>query len=433
MKFETFKSLVLTGLVGLSLLLTFSLWSYQPDYPTSQNTDPAYLPEIDAGGEVETKRGIIVPKRAVFHIEDHFYGFGHPSQLMDLYKEVQHWSLTEYVVREDETIELEEPYIELIYPEAFPIGMSKNLFTLADDIEMSNWSFERVFISMEEEHEAVLIYFPSADGRHHIRFTVYDEDASATINGLLEDQENLVEYNVYNEEYNPLYLPMEPMELRHRTIAVGEIKPVIFVDALFRNPSIVVTPNFGESYFIDGQRDMRVTEDGHRLEFTNPLQNTSDRMSIVEIIEEGLAEINDHKGWTGDFRIMTIDKSINRIVYQMHYEGYPVYHDRGLTLIEQQWRNQQLYKYNRPLFRLVSPFSGGLKELPSGNEVIYFLENIGNYEVEKVSDVQIGYSVSTIDEESHSISLEPAWFMLYNDKWQQIRMEELESYNEGGF
>ncbi len=433
MKFETFKSLVLIGLVGLSLLLTFSVWNYQPDYPTSQNTDPAYIPEIDAGGEVETKRGVVIPTRGIFHIEEEYYGFDQPSKLMDLYKNVQHWSLAEYVERADEEIDLAKPYFEMVYPEMFPIEMVKSLFTLADDIELPNWNFERVLIALEEEHEAIRIYFPSHDERHHIRFTVYEEEAYVMIADILQERDHLVEYIMHHEGHTPLYLPKDPTELSYRTIAVDRIEPPIFVDALFQNPSIVVTPNFGESYFIDGQRDMRVTENGHRLEFINPLQNTTDRMSLVEILEQSLASINDHKGWTADFHVQTIDKSNNRIVYQMHYEGYPVYHEGGLTIIEQQWRNQYLYKYNRPLFRLLSPFSGGLVLLPSGNEVIYFLEHISNYEIEKVSDIQIGYFVADIDEESRSIRLEPAWFMLYNDRWQQIRMDDLESYNEGGF
>lgn len=433
MKFETFKSLVLIGLVGLSLLLTFSVWNYQPEYPTSQNTDPAYIPEIDAGGEVETKRGVVIPTRGIFHIEEEYYGFDQPSKLMDLYKNVQHWSLAEYVERADEEIDLAKPYFEMVYPEMFPIEMVKSLFTLADDIELPNWNFERVLIALEEEHEAIRIYFPSHDERHHIRFTVYEEEAYAMIADILQERDHLVEYIMHHEGHTPLYLPKDPTELSYRTIAVDRIEPPIFVDALFQNPSIVVTPNFGESYFIDGQRDMRVTENGHRLEFINPLQNTTDRMSLVEILEQSLASINDHKGWTADFHVQTIDKSNNRIVYQMHYEGYPVYHEGGLTIIEQQWRNQYLYKYNRPLFRLLSPFSGGLVLLPTGNEVIYFLEHISNYEIEKVSDIQIGYFVADIDEESRSIRLEPAWFMLYNDRWQQIRMDDLESYNEGGF
>src|SRR5699024_1317062 len=131
--------------------------------------------------------------------------------------------------------------------------------------------------------------FPSVDKRHHIRFMVYEPETYSAIEHLLEEEEDLVEYMMYEEARVPLYLPVEPTELRSRTITIDTIDPPLFVDALFLNPSIVVTPNFGESYFIDGQREMRAVENDSRLEFTNPLENTTEQMGREEIIEHSLA------------------------------------------------------------------------------------------------------------------------------------------------
>lgn len=432
MKLETFKSMLLIGLIGLSLILTFSLWNYKTDYSGPHNTDPAYIPETDAGGDVRTKSDVIIPSKAIFHMGEEHYGFDEPSRLIDMYKDIQQWSLTEYAAKEDENFQLEKPYIDIEYPERFPIEVIKSLFTLADDIDLPNWNFKHILISKEEEQNSVSLYFMSVNNRNYIEFTVYDKSASTTVDQLLTQRKNLVEYMVYDEANKPLYLPVEPVELSYRTLAIGEIVPNIFVDALFINPSLVVTPNFGESYFIDGQRDMRVVNNGLRLEFTNPLQNVTERMNTLQIIEKSLADINDHKGWTTDFYVAGIEKSINRIVYQMYYEDYPVFDEHGSTSIEQQWRNQQLYKYNRPLFSLSSTLGGDPTELPSGNDVIYFLENIDKYHIEKVSDAKIGYYVSSIDEKSYSITLEPSWFVLYNGKWQRLNFDELNTYNEGG-
>lgn len=433
MKLETFKTIILFGLIGLSLILSFSLWSYQTNYSGSHNPDPSYVPEVDAGGDVQTKRDVIVPKESIIHTGQSHYGFEHPEHLMDLYKDIQHWTLTEYVAKEEQDYDFDEPYMEMVYPEAFPIEVIKNLFTLADDIDLPNWNFERMLFSLEEEQNAVSIFFLSVDERNYIRFTVYDQSAYTAVSDLLENKEHLVEYMVYNEDHKPFYVPVDTTEVRNRTLAVDTIDPRIFVDALFQNPSLVATPNFGESYFIDGQRDMRVTDDGAGLEFINPLQNTPDRMNSMELIEESLAEVNDHNGWTADYHLAAIDKTVNRIVYQMYYDDYPVFHDQGRTSIEQQWRNQQLYKYNRPLFIFESPLGGDYTELPSGYEVIYFLENIDKYHVEKVSDVQIGYRVADLDVTSYSIiTLEPAWYMLYNGKWQRIDFDELDEQHKGG-
>ncbi|HLR16180.1 MAG TPA: two-component system activity regulator YycH [Bacillota bacterium] len=433
MRLETFKTILLIGLIGLSLILTFSLWSYQNEYNGPHNTNPAYIPESDAGGEVKTKRDVIIPSKAIFHMDGQHYGFDHPSRLVNFYKEIQHWTLTEFVAREDNEFHLDTPYIEMNYPEAFPIEIIKSLFSLADDIELPRWNFDQILFSLEEEKSAVSLYFLSVDERNYIHFTVYDQSAYLAVEGYLDQKKHLVEYTEYNTGHDSFYIPVRPPKLRNQTLTVDIVETNVFVDALFKNPSVVVTPNIGESYFIDGQRDMRVVDNGLRLEFTNPLQNTSERMSSIEIIEQSLADINDHKGWTSDFYVEGIEKSVNRIVYQMYYEDYPVFQDHAAaTTIEQQWRNQQLYKYNRPLFHIVSPLGGDEKELESGNDVIYFLEQMDKYHMEKVKDVKVGYYVTEIDGKQYSITLEPAWFVLYNGSWQRLKFDDLNAYDEGG-
>lgn len=432
MRLEVLKTIILTGLIGLSLILTFSLWSYQTSYSGPHNADPAYIPEADAGGEVKTKRDVVVPSKAIFHIEDEHYGFDHPSNLMNMYKEIQYWSLTEYVEKEDERFELNDSHVEIEYPQSFPTEIIKSLFTLADDVELPNWNFERILISIQEEQKSVSLFFLSVDQRNYIQFTVYDQAAYAKIDELLTEKDHLVKNIVYNENNVPIYLPEKSPSLLSRTISVKTIDARVFVDALFRNPSLVVTPNFGESYFIDGQRDMRVVDEGLRLEFTNPLQNVNERMSSLEVIEESLGNINDHKGWTSDFHIAGIEKSVNRIVYQMYYDDYPVFDESERFSIEQQWRNQKLYKYNRPLYNLLSPLGEEEVELPSGNDVVYYLENMDQIHTEKVTDVKIGYYVSNVDPEYNIITLEPSWFMFYNGRWQRIRFDDLNSLDEGG-
>ena len=84
MKLETFKTIILTILVGISLLLTFSLWNYQPNYDPLYPTSSNYVNEVDAGGIEETKRSIIEPINIVFHYDGETYGFEKRGELQFL-------------------------------------------------------------------------------------------------------------------------------------------------------------------------------------------------------------------------------------------------------------------------------------------------------------------------------------------------------------
>src|SRR5690625_6489650 len=92
----------------------------------------------------------------------------------------------------------------------------------------------------------------------------------------------------------------------------------------------------------------------------------------------------------------------------MRYEGYPVYNNSGLSIIEQSWRNQELHQYRRPLFSLNNSLGGDVVNLRSGSNVIHYLENNAKYEMEKVNDIQVGYHLKYLDNATHSLTLEPA-------------------------
>src|SRR5699024_7204207 len=119
-----------------------------------------------------------------------------------------------------------------------------------------------------------------------------------------------------------------------------------------------------------------------------------DRMEALDLITRTIENINDHKGWTNDFYLSDVTTATNRVKYQMHYKGYPVFNYSNLSIIEQQWRNHNLYQYDRPIFQLKNELRQETKELVSGESIIETLTNNPNYNMDKVRDLKIGYTLS---------------------------------------
>src|SRR5699024_3401299 len=149
------------------------------------------------------------------------------------------------------------------------------------------------------------------------------------------------------------YIPKNPVELDSKTLVASQIEPEEFIDALFTNPNLV-TPNMREAYFTDGQRGMRVLQDGRRLEFINPIQaSTGDaHPTATQLFEQSVTNINDHKGWTNNYIFDELNLPASNITYRLYYDGYPIFNDYSLSVMKQSWKDQVLFEYERPLIQI---------------------------------------------------------------------------------
>lgn len=427
MNLETLKTIILTVLVGISLLLTFSLWNYQPNYNLLYPTNSKYVNEVDVGGIEETKRSIIEPSNIVFHYDGETYGFNEARELQSLYKHIQEWMLNDFELTSNNGNPTNSNQIEVIFPNPIPIEMIKSLFTLKENDPLPTWSFQRVFITFNESYSSLNVYFLSIDSREQVKYVVNNAAVYTHIASIAENKQDLIEYKEFKLNESSIYIPANEVEMRSRSLAVETISPTLFVDALL-NPSLV-SQNVGEGYYTDGQRGMDILQNGLYMQFINPIHSNRREKDPVDLIEKSLLKINEHKGWTDEYRLDTIDLVQNAIRYQLYYDGYPVYNSYGLTMIEQEWRNQELHKYSRPLFNLNNVLGSRMVTLSSGQDVIDFINEESHYELSHIKDIRVGYKMDHIEGASYSVLVEPTWLINYKGIWRELKMNDL---NMGG-
>ena len=71
MKYENIKSVILSVLVVTSVVLTWNLWTYQPNYATKENSN--LVKEI-ALSEKREMTEIIKPNKIIYHFTDAHFG-----------------------------------------------------------------------------------------------------------------------------------------------------------------------------------------------------------------------------------------------------------------------------------------------------------------------------------------------------------------------
>lgn len=421
MNYETMKSFVLVVLIGVSLLLSFIIWSYQPKYDYLNDAD--YVSEVDVGGEEKTKNELIQPSKVIFNNQVEFKGFKNPEDMLTFYQDMTSWVLYDYEVSEAEWKPEDSRYVEVIFPDVIPAELLTSLFTFHDDVDIGNWSFDRIYLSLDGEEQSVDVIVKSEDNRRQIKATTDKADIyEQLLNDLVQDADRLEEYISLQTDHNDIYIPKKEKEVPQKTAIATKIKPEKFINALFPNPSLV-TLNVREAYFTDGQRGMQVEQDDLSLEYINPIESNYERLAAMELIDKSVDHISEHQGWTNNFNLASINRMTNNISYRMTYDGYPMFDDRQLSIIEQEWKGRDLYNYVRPLVEVGNVLNSTDAELISGEELINVIEhNESNFKVDNIKDIRIGYYLNVTDD--RSLTLEPEWFIVYENEWMRFNADD---------
>lgn len=436
MTWENIKTLVLVILIGISLLLTFVLWnspSYNQLTNSSSNSDTV-IDEVNLGGGKGVKGTIIEPHHIIFHVNGGYYGFNHPADKQTLYQSMDNWEATDFTVEEAEDEPQDASMVELVFPDAVPATFLSSLFQVNEDVDFPSWSFRQLFISFIPEQQSLKLTIPSIDGRAQATAIVSDADHYnhlwEKLNGL--DKDVFRTYLPLEESPYPVYVPEGEIELSGKSVTFNNIDPELLVNVLFTNPSAVsqsYSPEAREVYFTDGQRGLRIFEDGSKMEFVDPYSEDGSTVSPSQLLNDSIYHINGHDGWTDEYHLVAIQPNQQSIRYKMYHDGYPVFNSSNLATIEQVWGSQQLVEYHRPLFKLRDVLSEGSVQLPSGTEVLSYLRNNPDFDLENVQQLYVGYHLN-YQSSNQYIELEPAWYMNYNNSFRQLPLDQFQG-NEG--
>lgn len=431
MNFETVKSFILLILVVISITLTFGLWYYQPTYDILEDEDDVEL-ETDVGGKEMSISDVIKPDEVIFHnnVSEHYFTFKKPMDVIHLYNNMQSWSISEFDERPAKGLTKEDEQIEIRFPTDLSMELVDSLFSINDDVTLPTWSFNKMFISFDKDSSSLDVVFISSDEDKASVAEIHNGEAYDQLWGYMAAQENMTQLMQYNPDSDktPIYIPLDSVTMTEYALSIDDINPNMLVNDLFRNPSLVST-TIDESYFTDGQRDMRLLNDKKTIQFIDPY-SSYERMEVPDLINQSIDSINNHKGWTSDFYLSDLTTAKNQLEFQMHYEGYPVFSYSNLSVIEQQWRNQDLNLYERPLFQLKNILRQEEKKLDSGERVTEKLSSNPNYsDMSKIHDLKIGYRLS-YEESTQSVTLKPAWYVNYDGNWREINFDDPDKKRE---
>ena len=429
---EHAKSIFLALLIVLSVTLTFTIWTYTPTYDTIEST-----PVVDIL-IAESKRidDVIKPYKMIASRENNMTGSMETFDLERVVNVMKGWQISDLTLEDTELTneELNELVgannrYTLFFPDDVPFPVYDNIlpFSITDIPEDG---FDRLIVNWNRsDNEQLKVYFASSKTKtlysavaKNVDWKLFDQKVVSSTLGFSKFTDIQRKGNL------SLYVSAQDVESIRYTYYLKEIEPKRFQDALFSDPSLVRQSPVGTSNeeYSDGTSLMNVNSLERTLSFVNPSAETLVPASPSKLVFDSLNYINEHGGWTDEFRFAKINPANQQIDYQLYLLGYPVFSTETSTKITAFWGDPGIYNYLRPYYTLdlSLPFDTVISTLPSGEKASRVMQLVKDIDFNNVDELTPGYYL-TRDDEKRLLILEPSWFYLSNNQWTRLSPEDL--------
>ena len=428
---EQVKSVVLVLLILLSFSLTFAIWTYSPVIQPNEGTT------VDISiAEKKKMEDIIKPYRMVVSQEDGLKGSFASQPIEFVFDNMKNWEI--------QTVDLASNKLTTDQVNEFITKPNRASFFFAADVPVEvlatslNFTdqifpeayFNRLIIDWNEDNpDNMIMYFISTSQQKMYTASAKKVNKLGFVDRILKHADKMQVYNeIIIENKLSLYASSVPENIQSYTYSIKDIEIEKFKDALFNNPSLVRSNpvSLNEQQFTDDSALMKVNFNSKTLNYVHPASENDNPGKSVDLIQNSLNFVNEHNGWTDDYRYFRMNTNDRHINYQLYFADLPVFSKDILTEVSQRWGVDRVYKYIRPLYTLTGavPFKTREVQLASGQSVYDFLSTATDINTSGIDDIVIAYYLSRDETEPH-FNLEPSWYYLESGSWIRISPELL--------
>jgi regulatory protein YycH of two-component signal transduction system YycFG len=423
---EQVKSIVLILLILLSFTLTFSVWTYTPVIPTNE----ADIVDISIAKKKSLEE-TIRPYRMIISQDNALKGSFANQPIDFVIKKMKTWEI--------QTVELASNKVNTDQINEFIKNPNRASFFFTADVPIeifgnilnfANRNFPEVYVNRlivdwnNDSPDSMTLYFISTSQQKIYSATAENVDKLAFTERILEQAETMQVFNeIVRDNKLSLYVSSVPENILSYNYSIKEVETDKFKDALFNNPSLVRSNSvsMSEQQYTDDSALMNINFSYKSLNYVHPASEHESSANPVDLIQNSLNFVNEHNGWTDDYRYFRMNTATRQINYQLYFAGLPVFSRDTLTEISQYWGVDRVYRYFRPYYSLNVAIPLGTREvaMTSGQAIYNFLSTKTDVNISSIDDLVIGYYLSRDDDQS-LFNLEPSWYYLESGSWVRV-------------
>ena len=407
------------------------IWDYEPDY---KELEEPKADNVMISTEKEIQE-VIKPYKLIYQQEERLIGTVSNvaiEQLLNSFETIELdeiiYSSSDFLLTDVNNLLKQPHHMTLFFPTDVPLNVFGPIFSAKN---VPNIVFNRLVINLNSSTTTneVEFLFVSSNNQTVYKAVIDADEATELIRVLQEQQDNMFVYEEFVRENElSLYLPKDSQEVIQFTYVIDSYPHELFNSVLFANPSIVkrsleTTAQTTLEQYSDDAAVVIYDTDAKTMNYISLANNRYLMQERAALLQNSFDFINDHGGFSTDYRLSSINPSSNVVEYQMYFQGYPVYSTSTLTRIVTTWGENQINGYRRPYYILDTDITTvkTVKEILSGADVMNYLQNQNLAKV-KIDEVFVGYHLEE-DLSTNVFILEPSWFALSEGNWIRITSE----------
>lgn len=431
---EPIKSIALFLLVILSLGLTFTIWNFTPT--TLDPIEPS--PAIDTDvGETKKIEQIVQPIKILYHNEETVNGTVNDDEI-DLFMNSIQWQISELSLQTDEAsaeemreIMHQPSRVVMYYPAPVPFPVFDILMDISDT-NIPEATFNRMVVDWgESENGELIIHFINSDSGRVYQGIVQVDEATNFAEGIIGPSS---QYPVYITDEAigklPVYVPEESNEGSSHVYLYEETPLEDYAKGLFMGNMEPARGLMEEGYTDNTGAFLEKDSVVKGLSYFQSKAETADPAIPSELVFNTISFINDHGGWTNEFRYFNMEPLSQGIEYRLFINNLPVFGSTVSTAIDVQWGmsagEEQVFRYDRPIYVLEPTGRTVARDAASGKTVLAALSRLDEEDRDGITDVIQGYElVRDSNDADRLVILEPTWYFQKDRTWLKLSKEVL--------
>lgn len=431
-KRERFKSILLVCLVFSSLLLSYLIITYKPDYELFTRRTQQKVQEGDKNNlvgflipdvMVKTYPGMreeaIVPNSitkisSVEAVKD-------KQTLKELLVELSKGKSTEVRVRnrniEDITTNNTSEKISIVYQEALDSALVKALFFSEEN---SNVSLEFDTIALLKDRPNML-YLYKKDDKNYLQVTLKEAVYDKINEKFNETKKDYAKYSLNNKF---IYLKEADEEKVIDEYSVEEVNITRLAKDVFVKKDDVRVGSDNE--ITDGYAILK--SQNHRIVYTNPSNEGGKEVGTTVAINNTVNFLE--LGYASDTNYQLTTSLDGITIFQETHKESIVFSKEGHADIVSEDNSNGIYRLTSPKKLTKTYLSSkqvNLFEVEKTEYVINYLYN--NTNLKNVTDIVLGYE-KTYNKENNSFSYTPTWYVKYNNRY--VSFKKIKELVDGG-
>lgn len=431
-KRERFKSILLVCLVFSSLLLSYLIITYKPDYELFTRRTQQKVQEGDKNNlvgflipdvMVKTYPGMreeaIVPNSitkisSVEAVKD-------KQTLKELLVELSKGESTEVRVRnrniEDITTNNTSEKISIVYQEALDSALVKALFFSEEN---SNVSLEFDTIALLKDRPNML-YLYKKDDKNYLQVMLKEAVYDKINEKFNETKKDYAKYSLNNKF---IYLKEADEEKVIDEYSVEEVNITRLAKDVFVKKDDVRVGSDNE--ITDGYAILK--SQNHRIVYTNPSNEGGKEVGTTVAINNTVNFLE--LGYASDTNYQLTTSLDGITIFQETHKESIVFSKEGHADIVSEDNSNGIYRLTSPKKLTKTYLSSkqvNLFEVEKTEYVINYLYN--NTNLKNVTDIVLGYE-KTYNKENNSFSYTPTWYVKYNNRY--VSFKKIKELVDGG-